>query len=135
MIKEFIKDFTKWLLIKMKIDKQTHFPPLFNEAEIWWCSVGENVGSEISGKGEYFRRPMLVVRKLDRFSFIGVPITSQHKIGSWYSHIKVKEKDNYVVLHQIKHIDYRRMDKNICTIEKIRFAQIKDEIITLLRGE
>ena len=62
---KFIKDFISWLSIKTKIDGLKHSPPLFNEGEIWWCSIGENVGMEISGKGSYFRRPVLIIRKLD----------------------------------------------------------------------
>ena len=87
----FIKDFVKWFLVKTNIDSRIYNPPLFKEGQIWWCSIGENVGGEISGKGEYFRRPVLIIRKLDRFSFIGLPITSQIKTGSWYFNLKVNK--------------------------------------------
>jgi mRNA interferase MazF len=134
IIKSFIKDFIKWLSIKRKIDDFKHTPPLFNEGEIWWCSIGENVGVEISGKGDHFRRPVLVVRKLDQYSFIGVPITSQNKVGTWYAHIKVKNNDNYVILSQIRHIDYRRIDKILFTLDILTFNYIRTEVVNLIKG-
>jgi mRNA interferase MazF len=131
---KFIKDFIRWLSIKSKIDNLDHNPPLFNEGEIWWCSIGENIGVEISGKGNYFRRPVIIIRKLDKYSFIGVPVTSQSRVGTWYMSIKVKNKDNYVVLSQIRHVDYRRMDKILFTIDKNLLDQIKVKIINIIIG-
>ncbi|MEK7213812.1 MAG: type II toxin-antitoxin system PemK/MazF family toxin, partial [Patescibacteria group bacterium] len=120
---QFIKNFIEWFSIKIRLNNSIHVPPLFNEGEIWWCSIGENVGGEISGKGTYFRRPLLIIRKLDKFSFIGIPLTSQHKVGTWYFNLKVKNKDNFVILPQIRHIDYRRMDKILCTIDNSDFSR------------
>jgi mRNA interferase MazF len=131
---KFIKDFIKWISIKININESEHTPPLFKEGEIWWCSIGENVGGEISGKGDFFRRPVLIIRKLDRFSFIGVPLTTQVKIGTWYKKIKVKEKDNYVILSQIRHTDYRRMDKLLYTIENNLLNEIRVATINIIGG-
>lgn len=64
----FIKNFIDWFQLKIRIDTHEHKPPFFKDGEIWWCSIGENIGGEISGKGTYFRRPVLVLRKLDAFS-------------------------------------------------------------------
>jgi mRNA interferase MazF len=79
---EFTKRFPDWIPIKSYLDRKGNMPPLFREREIWWCSVGENVGMEISGKGAFFRRPVLVLRKLDAFTFIGAPLTRTTRIGS-----------------------------------------------------
>ncbi len=54
---------------------------LFKEGEIWWCSIGMNVGTEIFGKGRRFTRPVLVFKKFGSYSFLGIPITSQEKEG------------------------------------------------------
>ncbi len=130
----FIKDFVKWFLVKTNIDSRIYNPPLFKEGQIWWCSIGENVGGEISGKGEYFRRPVLIIRKLDRFSFIGLPITSQTKTGSWYFNLKVNNQDNSIIMSQIRYIDYRRMDKIISTITTDDLKKVKEAMIELIRG-
>lgn len=130
----FIKDFVKWFLVKTNIDSRIYNPPLFKEGQIWWCSIGENVGGEISGKGEYFRRPVLIIRKLDRFSFIGLPITSQTKTGSWYFNLKVNNQDNSIIMSQIRYIDYRRMDKIISTITADDLKIVRESLIELIRG-
>lgn len=131
---KFIKDFIKWITVKIDIDNNNHVPPLFKEGEIWWCSIGENVGGEISVKGNFFRRPVLIIRKLDRFSFIGVPLTTQIKTGTWYKKIKVKEKDNYVILSQIRHVDYKRMDKLLYTLEYNLLNEIRIAVINIIKG-
>jgi mRNA-degrading endonuclease toxin of MazEF toxin-antitoxin module len=43
------KDFWKWHSLKSEIEKQIP-SPLFYEREIWWCSVGANVGAEEDGE-------------------------------------------------------------------------------------
>ncbi|MEK7095418.1 MAG: type II toxin-antitoxin system PemK/MazF family toxin [Patescibacteria group bacterium] len=130
----FVKRFIAWFSLKPKLDSSVHVPPFFNEREVWWCSVGENVGSEVSGKGEYFRRPVLVLRKLDSFSFIGIPFTTQAKTGTWYANLKIKGKDNNAILSQIRHVDYRRMDKILCSLDHKDFEKIRIKMIDLLSG-
>lgn len=130
----FIKNFIDWFKLKTNIDSKSHIPPLFKDGQIWWCSIGENIGGEISGKGEYFRRPILVVRKLDKYSFIGVPLTSQPKTGTWYFNIKVKNKDNYSILSQVRNVDYRRMDKILGTLNYNELIKIRESLIDLIRG-
>ena len=79
-----MKEFLAWIGIKQKLDDSNHKPPYFKEREIWWASIGENIGTEMNGKNSYFRRPVLIVRKLDTYSFVCVPLTSKQKEGSWY---------------------------------------------------
>jgi mRNA interferase MazF len=130
----FIKNFIAWFKLKPELNFKSHHPPLFKDGQIWWCSIGENVGGEISGKGEYFRRPMLVVRKLDKYSFIGVPLTSQVKTGTWYFNVKVKTKDNYSILTQVRHVDYRRMDKILGTVNSAELVRIRESLSNLIKG-
>ena len=130
----FVKNFISWFRLKIKIDGSNHKPPFFREGEVWWCSTGENIGGEISGKGPHFRRPVLIVRKLDRFSFVGIPLTSRYKEGTWYFALKVKDRDNFAVLSQVRHTDYRRMDKILCTIPTDELCRIKKAVTDLLEG-
>jgi mRNA interferase MazF len=53
-----------WFIQKAELAAKEHHPPYFKNGEIWWCSIGENIGSEMYGKGEFYRRPVLVIRKL-----------------------------------------------------------------------
>lgn len=130
----FVKNFINWFKIKIRLDSSIHKPPFFKEGQIWWCSIGENIGGEISGKGSYYRRPVLIIRKLDKFSFIGIPLTSQPKSGTWYYKLLIKDKENYFVLSQIRNVDYRRMDKIFCTITSADLQSIRNNSANLICG-
>jgi mRNA interferase MazF len=128
---EFIKRFPEWIQVKSDLDKKDHLPPLFKEREVWWCSVGENVGVEISGKGAFFRRPVLVLRKLDSFTFIGAPLTRTFRVGSWYEQIMLRGRANTVIVGQARHFDHRRMDKIIGTITSDDFRKTYNSFLRL----
>lgn len=65
----------------------------FKEGDIWWCSIGFNIGSESYGKGENFRRPVLVIKKLSSDLCIALPITSQCKLGTWFENIVLNNEN------------------------------------------
>lgn len=80
---DFFKDFDGWIDLKKDMERLRKMPTV-NEGEVWWCGVGTNVGVEISGKGCRFSRPVLILKKLSQFGFMGIPLTSKPKTGSWY---------------------------------------------------
>src|SRR5258708_38666648 len=45
-----MKRFFEWIGLKEKLHEAKHQPPLVSERDMWWASIGENVGSEINGK-------------------------------------------------------------------------------------
>jgi mRNA interferase MazF len=128
----FIKRFSEWLAVKSKLDAYDHKPPFFKEREIWWCFVGENVGAEISGKGGEFRRPVLILRKLDSFSFVGLPLTKTPRSGTWYRTIKIQDRESTVILSQIRHFDHRRMAHRMFSISKPEFISVRNKLIELI---
>ena len=56
------KDFPGWHRHKEQLHAQ-HQTPTFQEREMWWCSVGVNIGHEMDGKNQFYNRPMLIVHK------------------------------------------------------------------------
>ena len=54
------KDFRGWIEVKENVHCAGVFRDI-KEGEVWWCSVGENVGVEINGKHSLFLRPVLVL--------------------------------------------------------------------------
>jgi len=52
----FAKRFLQWIGLKEKLHTKQHRVPHVSEGEIWWASIGENVGSEINGKSDLFSR-------------------------------------------------------------------------------
>ena len=50
---KYVKDYKNWHKLKSQIDS-VGVEKFFHEQEIWWCSVGVNVGYEIDGKNTNF---------------------------------------------------------------------------------
>ena len=50
--------FDKWNAVKKSIDTQ-NFKKQVEIQSIYWISIGQNVGSEVFGKGKDFARPDL----------------------------------------------------------------------------
>ena len=73
------KDFDGWNNLKKKIDDKnsTELKKIFcREREIWFCSIGLNVGSEQNGRNESFERPVLIFKKVSAETFLVLPLTS-----------------------------------------------------------
>ncbi len=120
-----VKRFLEWIKLKEKLHGGVHNPPLFRQGEVWWVSIGENIGTEINGKSKLFSRPVLVYKKLGTNSFLGIPMTSQIKEGSWYVQIKLFDKISIILLHQMKVFDYRRLSSKLGQIDDEDFRKVK----------
>ncbi|KKP86367.1 MAG: 2,4-dihydroxyhept-2-ene-1,7-dioic acid aldolase [Parcubacteria group bacterium GW2011_GWC1_35_8] len=118
------KDFNRWNELKKKIDVRN--PIYVSERDVWFCSVGLNVGSEQSGKHELFERPVLVIKKITANTFIGVPLTSNKKKGSWY--VEIESTNSSAIISQIKLFDTRRLARKIKVISMEEFEIIKDKL-------
>jgi mRNA interferase MazF len=128
----FSKNFEDWGNLKPKLNLKSHKPPLFKEKEMWWVKIGENIGSEVSGKNKDFTRTVIVHTKLSKYTFLGIPTTTQltdsngkERNGSWYAKIEIKGKPMLAVLSQIRVFDYRRLDKVVAEIDEVDFETIK----------
>ncbi|MES2023778.1 MAG: type II toxin-antitoxin system PemK/MazF family toxin [Patescibacteria group bacterium] len=97
-----------------------------SERDIWFCSVGLNIGSEQSGKHELFERPVLVIKKVTLNTFIGVPLTSNKKKGSWY--VEIPSTGSSAIISQVKLIDTRRLARKIAVIPVEEFEVIKNKL-------
>jgi len=118
------KDFDSWNKLKKKINIRD--PIYVSEREIWFCSVGLNVGSEQSGKHELFERPVLVIKEITLNTFIGVPLTSNKKKGSWY--IEIKSTNSSAIISQVKLFDTRRLARKIGVISIEEFKIVRNEL-------
>lgn len=125
------KDFDKWNSIKKELEnKQQKF--FFKEGEIWWMSVGVNVGNESCGKGEIFRRPVLILRKLSSNNFIGVPLSTKNKIGNWFTNVSVNNENIIVLLYQIRMFSINRFQRRLSSLDDNDFKNVKEKLKLLL---
>jgi hypothetical protein len=74
-----IKRFIDWIITKIIIDKTKRTDIVINEGQVFWCFLGENVGSEQNGKGQYFHRPVLIFKKFNNDIFWGIPMSTKNK--------------------------------------------------------
>ena len=116
--------FDNWNELKKQIN--TRVPIYVSERDIWFCSVGLNVGSEQSGKHELFERPVLVIKKVTSNTFIGVPLTSNKKTGSWY--VEIVSTSSSAIISQVKLFDTRRLARKIGFISVEEFEVIKNKL-------
>ena len=119
------KDFDGWI----KVKEELHIEGIFRsikEGEIWWCSVGENIGVEINGKRELFLRPVLVMKKLSRFGFMAIPLTSKKHEGPWYVEFIFKNKEQYANLSQARMLSVYRLCRKMGTVPQSDLELIKE---------
>ena len=125
------KDFKGWMTIKERIHYQ-QLTRTISDGEIWWCAVGENVGSEICGKGAFFSRPMLIIRKLSKNNFIGVPLSSQIHYGSWYVDFVFKNKKEYAVVAQVENVSTYRLYTKIGRVPNTDLDKVRQKLCNLI---
>ena len=124
-------EFDFWNLKKQKLDG-TKRDLLFKEGEIWWCSIGKNIGEEVYGKGTEFRRPIVILKKLSRNSCVVMPTTTKERTGSWYHHLNINSKDRWVMLHQIRFISANRLWVRESSLSLEEFKEMKISVAKLL---
>ena len=121
-----IKKFLEWINLKEKLHKKDTSPPLVNEGEIWWTSLGENIGREINGKSRKFSRPVIIFRKLSREIYLIIPTTTKQKHGTWYVPFRHRSVDEIACLQQIRTVDHHRLLSKMGQIDKLDFIRIQD---------
>jgi mRNA-degrading endonuclease toxin of MazEF toxin-antitoxin module len=119
-----IKNFLDWFSLKPTLDNRNHKPPLVEEGNIWWCHLGKNIGTEINGKSVQFTRPVIIFKKISRFTFLVVPASTQIKTGSWFVFFNHKNIDMVACLHQIRVVDYRRLSNKKGKLNDEDFTKI-----------
>ncbi len=113
IIMDIMEQLNNWHLIKKELECENNQIPQFREQEIWWCYVGQNLGSEIYGKGDKFIRPVYIFKKINAKKFIGIPLKSHfyHNDNRYYP-LKIKERESAICFNEIRSFSAKRlMDK------------------------
>lgn len=112
-----------------KRDLNSRISQYFNEAEIWWVSIGINVGVEIDGKGRNYSRPVLILKKFNMHAFLGIPLSSVGKVGKFIFTInEVYDKTAFANISQIRVFSSKRLGTRMCLLEYNQFTSIKRNI-------
>lgn len=120
--------YDRWNRLKKKIHKKKH-KFYVKTAEIYFLSIGQNIGYESYGKDELFLRPVIVYKKLGHATFIGIPLTSEEKIGDYYFKFSYRKgKYSYATLNQMKVFDTKRVVYKSGNIKHEDFESLKEQV-------
>ncbi|OGG53822.1 hypothetical protein A3H16_03565 [Candidatus Kaiserbacteria bacterium RIFCSPLOWO2_12_FULL_53_8] len=117
------KDFDKWNEEKKKLHNRES-GVFFHEREIWWCSLGVNVGFEQDGTNDLFERPVLVVKKFNRDVLWVLPLTRSDKKNRYYLPVTIGEENSVVILSQLRLISSKRLQRYMHKLPQGQFKQI-----------
>lgn len=125
------QDYDNWNIIKKDISKK-YFQQYFCTREIWFLSIGKNIGYEQDGKNELFERPVLIYRKFNSSIFLGIPLTSSLKKGKYYFTLNNNGNESSAILSQIRLFDSRRLLRRVRKISPEEFIRLRQKIKDLL---
>jgi len=117
--------YDKWNSLKKQLNEKDKIIK-FSQGNIYFMSIGINIGHETYGKDSLFLRPVLVYKKLSKTMFVGIPLTSSTKEGSYYFSFNYKKgKTSTAMLNQIRVLDIRRTEYLSGRINKNIFRNLE----------
>jgi mRNA interferase MazF len=132
------KDYKDWTPLKKALHNQKEPRLSFDEREIWFCHIGENIGFEQDGRGESFLRPVVIIKKFNNEIFWGVPLTRVHKFLPFYFSFVPKlisgdfPEKSTAILSQIRLIDAKRLRRRIGYMSEHDLSMLKQKLKALL---
>jgi len=126
------KDFDAWNESKKNLDSRKHAPHC-HAGEVWWCSIGVNIGSEQDSMSSEYGRPIVVLRKVSRNVFLAVPLTTKIRDGVPFRvRIEFQGAVSDALIDQVRVYDRRRLMRLIGKLDTGTFARIQDALTDLV---
>jgi mRNA-degrading endonuclease toxin of MazEF toxin-antitoxin module len=124
-----VKNFDEWNRVKKEIDSiTTDIKP--HKREVWWASLGLNIGSEQDGRGDTFERPVLILTRLSNNTFYVAPLSTKCKHIVFHKELQHDNVKGFVLLDQIKVIDKKRLKRKIGKVDAGYF----ESLVTQFKG-
>lgn len=118
-------DFDNWNDEKKRISNLKYFHH-FREGEVWLVSIGVNIGFEINGKGENYARPVLILKKHNQHTFIGLPLSTRIILNRYIVSIGlIGNKVATANLSQVRVLDSKRLIHKLAIMNKEVFVELK----------
>jgi len=119
-----MQKFDNWNKMKKEISQKSSV--YTKEGEIYYASLGHNIGSEQNGKGDKFMRPILVYKKFGKETILAMPLSSQPKEGRFYFSFTFQpNKISVALLSQIRLLDTKRLYSKIGRIRQNDLINMK----------
>lgn len=119
------KDFDTWNG-KKKFIEENHRLVYAYPREVWWCSLGINIGAEIDGKNEHFERPVIVLKVYNKETMLVLPVTTKEKKDAFHFETKMGERTVWVKLTQARVISNKRLLRKLDVLDEKQFTVLKE---------
>jgi mRNA interferase MazF len=130
------KDFDGWNEVKKATHENSVVRESFpKEREIWWCSVGVNIGVETDGKHDTFERPVLIVRVFNQEMLWAIPVTSTMKDSPFYYPFLFKNEERSLILTQIRVLSTKRLRRQVDVLPEKDFERVIEILTRLIKAE
>ena len=126
------KDFDRWNEKKKEVNAGA-FSHYVHEREVWWCTLGANVGVEADGKHENFERPVLVLKKFNRHAVLIVPLTSRPKPNPYHAPFSHQGRAYAAVFSQMRLISAKRLLRRLYRMDSRIFDEIQRLIMVMIK--
>lgn len=116
------KDFDNWNKLKKLINSKVIGDDFnFHAGDIWWTTLGLNVGKEMDGKNQTYERPVLILKVINRHTVYVLPLASKdHFVDKYHHKVNYEEGGSGVlVFSQMKVISSNRLLRKLSTISKV----------------
>lgn len=126
------KNFDAWNE-KKKLIHERRPPAHFKPGEVWWCSIGSNIGHEEDGKNEWFERPVCIIQRFGNELAWVVPLTTRPQNGVFSIQTMVNKTPNWAMVVHLDLLSARRLHRRLGNVSVATVIQIRDKIIDLLK--
>lgn len=125
-----IKEISNWFADWAKLKPRIHFSDaptvFFRERQIWWASIGQNIGSEENGKHGNFERPVIIFKKFNPQTFLAVPISTVGKEGAHRVVFTNERNDRFVAnLSQMRVLSSKRLLRLVGILPSSVYTQLQ----------
>ena len=127
------KNFDGWNIAKKSLEGKSRLPD-FQSRQVWWCSLGVNIGYEEDGKNDNFERPVLILRKFNKELFYGVPLSSQIKEGDFYYNLPDwNQQKGQVLLSQVRVMSAKRLLRYMYRLTPSIVDDVNEKVFSLVQ--
>ena len=127
---KLMTDYDKWNSVKKHLALHGRQPNAA-QGEIWWAGVGLNLGSEMNGKNTRFARPVLIYKKLSRYNYMAIPLSSKPHEGSWYVQFNQGNVAETALIGQARVMSVRRLYSRMGEIDEADLKRVEEAFIKL----
>ena len=131
------KNYRKWMGIKSKIhnshlSKNKAHHTRVRAGEIYWASLGENIGHEQDGKGTTFTRPVLIFKRFSENTILVLPLSTNGKNDLFHCRFTIGTTLSSAILSQARSVDTARLGGQIGKISRLEFRALQAKFFSLL---